>query len=85
MAKRAESVELTTDFSLLIGGELVQSDARLDVVNPALGQVFARARDVRSTRAAWKSCATEASIAVIKLCAPEAFRTMSFGSRRHRR
>jgi hypothetical protein len=26
-----------------------------------------------------ESCATEASIAVIKLCAPEAFRTMSFG------
>ena len=31
-----------TDFSLLIGGELVQSAQHLDVINPALGTVFAR-------------------------------------------
>ncbi len=31
-----------TDFSLLIGGELVQSALRLDVIDPALGAVFAR-------------------------------------------
>ncbi len=64
MAKRAESVKLTTDFSLLIGGELVQSDAHLDVVNPALGQVFARCpaagraeldRAVAAARAAFAS------------------------------
>ena len=38
----AESVALRTDFSLLIGGELVQSAQRLDVINPAVGAVFAR-------------------------------------------
>src|SRR5512139_144879 len=38
----AESVALRTDFSLLIGGELVQSAQQLDVINPALGTVFAR-------------------------------------------
>ncbi|HWN38220.1 MAG TPA: aldehyde dehydrogenase family protein, partial [Gammaproteobacteria bacterium] len=33
---------LRTDFSLLIGGELVQSAQQLDVINPAVGTVFAR-------------------------------------------
>jgi len=33
---------LRTDFSLLIGGELVQSTQQLDVINPAVGTVFAR-------------------------------------------
>jgi len=43
MAIRSEeSVALRTDFSLLIGGELVQSGQHLDVINPALGTVFAR-------------------------------------------
>src|SRR5689334_13397892 len=43
MAIRSEeSVALRTDFSLLIGGELVQSAQHLDVINPALGLVFAR-------------------------------------------
>ena len=42
MVKRAESVQLRTDFSLSIGGELEQSAAHLDVINPATGQVFAR-------------------------------------------
>jgi acyl-CoA reductase-like NAD-dependent aldehyde dehydrogenase len=37
-----DSVALRTDFSLLIGGELVQSTQYLDVINPALGLVFAR-------------------------------------------
>jgi len=36
------SAPLRTDFSLLIGGELVQSAQHLDVINPALGTVFAR-------------------------------------------
>src|SRR5688572_7824121 len=38
----AKSVALRTDFSLLIGGELVQSAQHLDVINPARGTVFAR-------------------------------------------
>ena len=43
MAIRSEeSVALRTDFSLLIGGELVQNAQHLDVINPALGTVFAR-------------------------------------------
>ncbi|HUQ52191.1 MAG TPA: aldehyde dehydrogenase family protein, partial [Gammaproteobacteria bacterium] len=33
---------LRTDFSLLIDGELEQSAQHLDVINPALGAVFAR-------------------------------------------
>jgi acyl-CoA reductase-like NAD-dependent aldehyde dehydrogenase len=36
------STTLRTDFSLLIGGELVRSAQHLDVINPALGTVFAR-------------------------------------------
>jgi acyl-CoA reductase-like NAD-dependent aldehyde dehydrogenase len=42
MAERAESMTLRTDFSLLVDGRLEQSDEHLDVVNPALGTVFAR-------------------------------------------
>ncbi|HEX7082221.1 MAG TPA: aldehyde dehydrogenase family protein [Gammaproteobacteria bacterium] len=46
MVERAKNVardaELRTDFALLIGGELVDADAKLDVINPALGSVFAR-------------------------------------------
>jgi acyl-CoA reductase-like NAD-dependent aldehyde dehydrogenase len=42
MAERAESVALRTDFSLLIDGKLEQSAQRLDVINPALGTVFAQ-------------------------------------------
>lgn len=38
----AKGVALRTDFSLLIGGELVQSAQQLDVINPAVGTVFAR-------------------------------------------
>ncbi len=41
-AKGAQSAELRTDFSLLIGGALEQSPHHLDVINPALGTVFAR-------------------------------------------
>jgi acyl-CoA reductase-like NAD-dependent aldehyde dehydrogenase len=37
-----DGAALRTDFSLLIGGELVQSAKHLDVINPALGVVFAR-------------------------------------------
>src|SRR5687768_868454 len=36
------SAALRTDFSLLIDGELVKSALYLDVINPALGTVFAR-------------------------------------------
>src|SRR5215471_20031296 len=42
MAKRAESIALRKDFGLLIDGKLEQSDEHLDVINPALGEVFAR-------------------------------------------
>ena len=42
MAARANNLEIRTDFSLLINGELVSSDAWLDVINPATEQVFAR-------------------------------------------
>jgi len=42
MAKRAESIALKEDFSLLIDGKLEQSAEHLDVINPALGEVFAR-------------------------------------------
>jgi acyl-CoA reductase-like NAD-dependent aldehyde dehydrogenase len=42
MTAGAKSAALRTDFSLLIGGELVQSAQQLDVINPALGTVFAR-------------------------------------------
>jgi acyl-CoA reductase-like NAD-dependent aldehyde dehydrogenase len=41
-AQSAQSAALRTDFSLLIGGELVQSEQHLDVIDPALGTVFAR-------------------------------------------
>jgi acyl-CoA reductase-like NAD-dependent aldehyde dehydrogenase len=42
MAERAANLELRTDFSLLIDGKLEQAAEHLDVVNPALGAVFAR-------------------------------------------
>ncbi|HEY6597783.1 MAG TPA: aldehyde dehydrogenase family protein, partial [Pseudomonadales bacterium] len=41
-AQSAPSVALRTDFSLLIDGKLEQSAQHLDVINPALGTVFAR-------------------------------------------
>ncbi len=42
MAARADDLEIRTDFSLLINGELVPGDGWLDVINPATEQVFAR-------------------------------------------
>ncbi len=42
MAARADDLEIRTDFSLLIDGELVAGDDWLDVINPATEQVFAR-------------------------------------------
>jgi acyl-CoA reductase-like NAD-dependent aldehyde dehydrogenase len=62
MAKRAESIALRNDFSLLIGGALETSDEHLEVINPALGEVFARCpaatrghldRAVKAARAAF--------------------------------
>jgi acyl-CoA reductase-like NAD-dependent aldehyde dehydrogenase len=38
----ANGIALRTDFSLLIGGQLEQSPRHLDVIDPALGAVFAR-------------------------------------------
>ncbi len=42
MAARADNLEIRTDFSLLIDGELVPGDGWLDVINPATERVFAR-------------------------------------------
>ena len=62
MAQRAESMTLRTDFSLLIDGKLEQSEQQIDVINPALGEVFARCpaasqshldRAVKAARAAF--------------------------------
>ncbi|HMB74266.1 MAG TPA: aldehyde dehydrogenase family protein, partial [Gammaproteobacteria bacterium] len=41
MAERAENVPLRRDFSLLIDGKSEDSQARLEVINPATGKVFA--------------------------------------------
>ena len=41
MAERADNVPLRTDFALLIDGELRSAKAKLDVINPATGAVFA--------------------------------------------
>jgi acyl-CoA reductase-like NAD-dependent aldehyde dehydrogenase len=40
-ADTTKGVALRTDFALLIGGKLVSSEKRLDVIDPALGSVFA--------------------------------------------
>jgi acyl-CoA reductase-like NAD-dependent aldehyde dehydrogenase len=78
MAKRAESMALRTDFSLLIDGKLEQSDEHLDVINPAHGEVFARCpaatrshldRAVSAARAAfgaWRSCSFAERAALVK-------------------
>jgi acyl-CoA reductase-like NAD-dependent aldehyde dehydrogenase len=42
LAERAENTALRTDFALSIGGDLVRSAQHLDVIDPALGRVFAR-------------------------------------------
>jgi acyl-CoA reductase-like NAD-dependent aldehyde dehydrogenase len=78
MAQRAESMPLRTDFSLLIDGELERSDLTLDVINPALGAVFARCpaatrahldRAVNAARAAfagWRSKSFAERAALVK-------------------
>lgn len=42
MANPKENLQFRSDFSLLIDGELVPSGAHMDVIDPALGQPFAR-------------------------------------------
>ncbi len=42
MAERASNLELRNDFALLIDGRLREGSATLDVIDPALGAVFAR-------------------------------------------
>jgi acyl-CoA reductase-like NAD-dependent aldehyde dehydrogenase len=42
MAERADDVALRRDFALLIDGKLEQTAEQLDVINPALGKVFAQ-------------------------------------------
>jgi acyl-CoA reductase-like NAD-dependent aldehyde dehydrogenase len=82
MAQRAEHTEPGTpprsDFSLLIGGNLVSSDEHLDVIDPALGKVFARApaasrahldEAVRAARRAfetWRETTYEHRAALVK-------------------
>ena len=78
MAQRAESMTLRTDFSLLIGGKLEQSELTLDVINPALGEVFARCpaanqshldRAVKAARAAfgaWRGMSFAERAALVK-------------------
>ena len=78
MAQRAESMTLRTDFSLLIDGKLEQSDQQLDVINPALGEVFARCpvanrshldRAVKAARAAfgaWRGTSFAERAALVK-------------------
>jgi acyl-CoA reductase-like NAD-dependent aldehyde dehydrogenase len=72
MPERAQDVQADaakrTDFSLLIGGELVGGNEHLDVINPATGKVFARApaasraqldEAVHAARAAFESWRTK--------------------------
>ena len=78
MAQRAESMTLRTDFSLLIDGKLEHSDRQLDVINPALGEVFARCpaanqshldRAVKAARAAfgaWRDKSFSERAALVK-------------------
>ena len=78
MAQRAESMTLRTDFSLLIDGKLEQSELNLDVINPALGEVFARCpaanrshldRAVKAARTAfgaWRSKSFAERAALVK-------------------
>ncbi|MEO8465612.1 MAG: aldehyde dehydrogenase family protein [Gammaproteobacteria bacterium] len=78
MAQRAESMTLRTDFSLLIDGKLEQSELALDVINPALGEVFARCpaanrsqldRAVKAARAAfgaWRAKSFSERAALVK-------------------
>ena len=78
MAARADDIEIRADFSLLINGELVSSNAWLDVINPATEQVFGRcpAADdahleaavgaAQSAFAAWSQLGYEARATVVR-------------------
>jgi acyl-CoA reductase-like NAD-dependent aldehyde dehydrogenase len=78
MAKPAEQIALRTDFSLLIDGKLEGSAEHLDVINPALGAVFARCpaatrehldKAVRAARAAfpaWRARSFAERAALVK-------------------
>jgi acyl-CoA reductase-like NAD-dependent aldehyde dehydrogenase len=63
MAEKAQNIERRTDFSLLIDGRLTGGERSLDVIDPALGAVFARCpaagradldRAIRAARVAFK-------------------------------
>src|SRR5690606_27832490 len=78
MAERAGTLDLRSDFGLLIDGALESSEQQLYVVNPALGRVFARCpaatreqldRAVHGARAAflgWRKRSYEERAALIK-------------------
>jgi acyl-CoA reductase-like NAD-dependent aldehyde dehydrogenase len=78
MAERADNVQMRSDFSLLIDGDLTQSRQTLKVIDPAQGQVFAECpaasateldRAVAAARRsfpAWRDLGFEARAALIK-------------------
>lgn len=77
-APAGDAADLRTDFKLLIGGELVDGEDALDVINPATGAVFARCPaagkaqldhavvSARRASHAWASKSFEERAAVIK-------------------
>jgi len=73
MAQRADTVALRTDFSLLIDGMLEQSEQFLDVIDPALGTIFARCPAARSSQ-------LERAVAAARRAFP-AWRARSFADR----
>ena len=73
MAKSAESIALREDFGLLINGRLETSSEHLDVINPALGEVFARCP-------AAKRAHLERAVAAARAAFP-AWRDKSFAER----
>ncbi|HEU4618770.1 MAG TPA: aldehyde dehydrogenase family protein [Gammaproteobacteria bacterium] len=78
MAERAEDAERRSDFALLIDGRLARGERSLDVIDPALGAVFARCpaagradldAAVRAARAAflqWRNTSYEERAGLIK-------------------
>jgi acyl-CoA reductase-like NAD-dependent aldehyde dehydrogenase len=78
MAERADNIERRTDFALLIDGRLSGGEGSLDVIDPALGAVFARCpaagradldRAVQAARAAfrqWRNTSYEHRAELVK-------------------
>ena len=81
MAKRAESVLVRTDFSLLIGGSLEASDRHLDVINPATGRYSRAAPRRRATSSTVRSPpharVPRVARPIVRRSAPSAFTALS--------